>query len=293
MKRWSVLGLVVGIGVLLVLTGRVRAQLPQQNVAGIEKIKPDLYMITGGGGNTAAFVTSKGVVVIDTKVQGWGQPILEKIRTITDKPVTMIINTHTHGDHVGSNSEFPGTVEVVAHENCKASMEKMPLFQAEDRKKYLPARTFGDRLTLLSGAERMELLYFGRGHTGGDTVVVFPALRTAHMGDLFAWKGTPIMDVNNGGSGVAYPKTLAGAVAGLKDVETLIPGHMGVTDMNALREFTEFNQAFLDAVATAYKEGKTIDDAAASLKLPEKFKDYNMSRSKANVAVIYSELNVK
>jgi glyoxylase-like metal-dependent hydrolase (beta-lactamase superfamily II) len=55
------------------------------------------------------FVTANGVVVVDTKNPGWGQPLLEKIKTLTDKPVTMIINTHTHGDHVSGNVEFPAT----------------------------------------------------------------------------------------------------------------------------------------------------------------------------------------
>ena len=92
-------------------------------------MKDNLYVITGGGGNTAAFITEKGVVVVDTKLPGNGPGILEKIKSVTPKPVTMVINTHTHGDHVGSNGAFTGAVEFVAHENCKASMEKMPAFQ--------------------------------------------------------------------------------------------------------------------------------------------------------------------
>src|SRR5918912_605918 len=94
------------------------------NVAEIQKVKDNLYMITGGGGNTAAFVTDAGVVVVDTKLAGWGQAILDKIKSVTDKPVMMIINTHTHGDHTGSNDFFGASVDIVAHENTKANMEK-------------------------------------------------------------------------------------------------------------------------------------------------------------------------
>ena len=95
-------------------------------------------------------------------------------------------------------------VEFVAHENCKASMEKMPAFQSDEGKKFLPGKTFKDTLSLLSGKDKIDLYYFGRGHTSGDTFVVFPALKVMHAGDMFAFsKGLPIIDVTVGGSGPA------------------------------------------------------------------------------------------
>jgi glyoxylase-like metal-dependent hydrolase (beta-lactamase superfamily II) len=110
----------------------------------------------------------------------------------------MVINTHTHGDHVGSNSAFTGNVEFIAQENCKSSMERMPAFQTEEGKRFLPGKTYKEKLSVLSQDERIDLYYFGRGHTGGDSFVVFPALKVMHSGDLFAGKGTPIIDTNNG-----------------------------------------------------------------------------------------------
>ncbi|MCC6987786.1 MAG: MBL fold metallo-hydrolase, partial [Acidobacteria bacterium] len=130
MKRTRVLSSIAAVA-LVALAGRgLLAQQPAAgpNVAGIEKVKDNLYMVTGGGGNTAVFVTAKGVVLVDTKLANWGQAILDKVKTVTDKPVTHIINTHTHGDHVGSNEFFPAAVEVVAHANVAASMAKMPAF---------------------------------------------------------------------------------------------------------------------------------------------------------------------
>jgi len=169
----------------------------------IQKVKDNLYVITGGGGNTAAFITEQGVVIVDTKNPGMGPGILEKVKSVTPRAVTMIINTHTHGDHVGSNSAFTGMVEFVAHENCKTSMEKMPAFQSDEGKKFLPGKTYKDKLSLLSGKDKIDLYYFGRGHTGGDSFVVFPALRVMHSGDMFAFsKGLPFIDTNNGGSGL-------------------------------------------------------------------------------------------
>src|SRR2546425_7430716 len=112
----------------------------------IEKVKDNLYMITGAdptdresfsGGNPGVFITANGVVVVDTKLAGWGQVILDKIKSVTNKPVTTIINTHTHGDHTGSNEAFGATVDFVAHENTRANMEKMDAFKG-DKAQFLP-----------------------------------------------------------------------------------------------------------------------------------------------------------
>jgi glyoxylase-like metal-dependent hydrolase (beta-lactamase superfamily II) len=272
------------------------AQQPQQSQPAaleIQKVKDNLYVITGGGGNTAAFITEKGVVVVDTKLRGNGPGILEKIKSVTPKPVIMVINTHTHGDHVGSNDAFTGAVEFIAHENCKARMETMPAFQSEEGKKFLPGKTYKDKLSLLQGADKIDLYYFGRGHTSGDTFVVFPALKVMHAGDLFAGKAAPIMDTNNGGSGLEYPKTLAKAAAGINGVESVIPGHSTVMTWNDFREYGDFIRDLVDAVGQAKKDGKDAEQAAADIKLPEKYKDYNMGRLKADVTTIYSELNSK
>jgi glyoxylase-like metal-dependent hydrolase (beta-lactamase superfamily II) len=267
-----------------------RPQAPQQAVAAIEKVKENLYVVTGGGGNTAAFITERGVVVVDTKLPQWGRQILDRIRSVTDKPITMIINTHTHGDHVSGNVEFPPEVEVVAHENCKASMEGMPLFQSAENRKFLPRRTYRDKLSLLKGRERIDLYHFGRGHTSGDSIVVFSALGVAHTGDLFANKGLPYIDATNGGSALAYPATLAAAGAKIKGVATVIPGHSAITDWRAFQEYGEFMRAFVDAVRASARAGKGPEEAAAALALPERFKDYRLQRLKEDVAQVYAEV---
>lgn len=289
MKRLAVL-----LGLLTVgAVSMIFAQPPRQTPPALEiqKVKDNLYMITGGGGNTAAFITETGVVIVDTKVQGNGPAILEQVKSVTTKPVTMVINTHTHFDHVGSNNAFTGMVEFVAHENCKASMEKMPAFQSDEGKKYLPSKTFKDTLSLLSGKDKIDLYYFGRGHTSGDTFVVFPALKVMHAGDMYAFtKGLPIIDTNNGGSGLEYPRTLMKAAAGIKGVDTVIPGHSAVTDWSAFKEYGEFLRDFVAAVTQAKKDGKTAEQAVTDLKLPEKYKDYKLGGAKGGVTAIYNEL---
>ena len=292
MKRIVVLGLLIAGGALVVACGMGA----QGNVAEIEQVKDNLYLITGGGGNTAAFVTDGGVVLVDTKNPGWGNAILDKVKTVTDTPVTMIINTHTHGDHVGSNIDLSQPVEVVAHMNTKTNMEKMEPFQTDSGRQYLPSRTYENRLSVLEGDDQIDLYYFGQGHTSGDSVVVFPSLGVAHTGDLFAWKGTPYIDTGNGGSGVAYPRTVLAAADTIQGVDTVIPGHSPVMTWADFREFGEFNRDFLIAVERGKKEGKSAAEAAASLNLPARYADYAMSRgnltsAEQNAEIIYAELD--
>ena len=292
MKRSMVLSAVMGVALVALATRGLVAQQPAAgpNVAGIEKVKDNLYMVTGGGGNTAVFVTANGVVLVDTKLANWGQAIMDKVKTVTDKPVTHIINTHTHGDHVGSNEYFPASVEIVAHANVSLSMAKMPAFADGTKKHAFPDKTYIDKMTVLGGTEAIDLYHFGAAHTNGDTFVVFRNLRTMHGGDAFSAKGLPLLDVNNGGSGVTYPDTLAKAAAGIKGVDTVIPGHSTVMAWQDFVDYGEFNRAVLTAVQAAKKAGKTPEEAAANLVLPEKFKAYVMTRVKDNVATIYKQL---
>jgi glyoxylase-like metal-dependent hydrolase (beta-lactamase superfamily II) len=243
------------------------------------------------GGNTGIFITNSGVVVVDTKLAGWGQPILDKIKTLTDKPVTTIINTHTHGDHTGSNSAFGASVEVVAHENTKTNMQKMDAFKGENAA-FLPKRTFNDKLSLLDGRDRIDLYYFGPGHTNGDAWIVFTAAKVVHAGDLFSGKNAPIIDVSNGGSGLAYPRTLTNAANGLSGVDTIITGHSTTMPFAALKEYAAFNQDFLDWARGEAKAGKSVDEAVAEYKTPEHYRDYTVrpDRLKANVQAVFDEL---
>ncbi len=292
MKRSVILSAVMGVALATLAARGLGAQQPATgpNVAGIEKVKDNLYMVTGGGGNTAVFVTATGVVLVDTKLANWGQAIMDKVKTVTDKPVTHIINTHTHGDHVGSNEFFPASVEIVAHANVSLSMAKMPAFADGTKKQAFPDKTYTDKLTVLSGKDAIDLYYFGAAHTNGDSFVVFRNLRTMHAGDAFASKGMPLLDVNNGGSGVAYPDTLAKVAGGIKNVDTVIPGHSPVMAWQDFVDYGEFNRAVLGAAQAAKKAGKTSDQAAAELVLPAKFKDYVVTRAKDNMAIIYKQL---
>ena len=277
MSRVHVLGILIAIGAASVAARAVQQPPAQQApmVIDVDKVKDNLYVLKGGGGNTAVFVTANGVVVVDAKNPGWGKLILSKIKDLTPKPVTTLINTHTHGDHVSGNVEFPATVDVVTQENTKANMEKMDIFK-QNNGRGMPKKTFKDKMTLMKGADQIDLYYFGPGHTNGDAIVVFPALRTAHIGDLFANKGLPLVDSANGGSVLHYPETLNKVHSGIKNVDTLINGHMPTTTTWAdLKTFAEFNQDFLTWAQGALKSGKTPEQAAAEWKVPAKYVGYS------------------
>jgi glyoxylase-like metal-dependent hydrolase (beta-lactamase superfamily II) len=261
-------------------------------------VADNLYVLSGGGGNSLALITDAGVVLVDTKLAGWGAPMLDAIRGVTDAPVTTIINTHTHGDHTGGNPEFPTVVDIIAHSQTRTHMEKLAAF-AGAGSRFLPNKTFSTTYSILGGIDRIDLHYFGAGHTNGDVVVAFPEKRVAHMGDLFPSKSAPIIDPANGGSGVAYPDTLASAAAALKGTTTIVTGHTpipsgspvrGMTTLRDLQEYAEFTRDFLTAVREAFKAGKTAEEAAAGLALPERYKAYGMDRAAANVRAIYDEL---
>jgi cyclase len=312
MKRSVVLGTLLAVGGLSFVVAAQQAarggggqQAPR--VVEVEKLKENLFVLKGGGGNTAVFVTTNGVVVVDAKNPGWGQPILDKIKELTNKPVTTLINTHTHGDHVSGNVEFPATVDIIVQENTKTNMGKMipnstaadqnvpaqTIFQANNGRG-LPKHTFKDKMTLFNGADEVDLYYFGRGHTNGDAWVLFPSLRTVHAGDIFSGKNVPLLDANNGGSAALIADSLQKGYDSLKNVDTIITGHSTQMSMADLKEYIAFNREFMNDMRAAKKAGKSVDDVAASWKIPAKYSGYaaaDANRLKNNVRLAYAELD--
>ena len=304
MKRTTVLGTLILVGGLTIAVGAAQQPPPQPSVDNltVEKVKDNLFVLRGGGGNTAVFVTATGVTLVDTKNPGWGQPLLDKVKTLTDKPVTRVINTHSHYDHTSGNVAMPATVEIVGHAmtsknlaagNPVTGLGATPNVFKDNPGKGLTTKTFTDKLTIGSGADQINLYYFGPAHTGGDAFVEFAALKVMHVGDTFPNKGMPIMDKSNGGSGVEYANTISKAVAGVPNVDTLINGHTPAQTTPAdMKEFAEFVREFVTTIQAAKKAGKTSDEAAAAWSTPAKYKGYappNADRAKAYAAVIYSE----
>ena len=306
----------IAVLILLVFGGLAASTMAQRDPTAIDiqKVANNLYVVTGGRGTgsssntvsgcTTVFITNEGVVLIDTKLPGFAGAILDKVKSVTPKPVTTIINTHSHGDHTGGNIDFPRTVEVVTHRNTSVNMSRMDAFKGPNGDR-LPRKTFTDRVTLGSGPDTMDLFYFGRGHTNGDAVIVLPALRIAVFGDLFARKRAPLVDAGNGGSAVEYPQTLARAMAGIRNVDSIITGHSSrtigsgasakfepfgpVVKWADLQEYTEFTREFVASAQASMKAGRTVDQAVAEMKLPAKYANYDMANARNDVQRVYEE----
>jgi cyclase len=297
MTRTFVLAALLGSGALsIAIFGQAPPEPSASAIAAtkIERVKENLYVITGSGpsdsfsgGNTVVFMTDEGLTLVDTKLPGFGPTILERIRTVTDKPVIRIINTHAHADHTGNNRFFGANVEIITHENADATMRRAKNLQ--------PRTTYDDKRTIGTGAGEIDLYHFGRGHTDGDTFVVFTALRTMHAGDQFPWKALPFIDAGVGGSVLDHPKTLAAALQTIRDVDTIVGGHMPITTWDDLTEYADFVQDFVTYAARAMKAGKSVDEATAEYQVPPGFKGYSATAApdlsvRTNMQLAYDEL---
>ncbi len=215
------------------------------------KIADDLFSIEGSGGNVAVYLTSEGAIVIDDKFERQHEEILANVKKLTDKPVKYLINTHHHGDHTGGNAKMLGTgVEILLHKNARANMIK-------GKQPGIPRITFADEATLTLGGQEVQAHYFGRGHTNGDAVIVFPARRTIHTGDLMA-NATPLIDYNNGGSVLEYTKTLD-AILKL-DFDTVIPGHGSVQKKSDLQAYRDNFAKLQSAARDQIRQGRSREE---------------------------------
>jgi glyoxylase-like metal-dependent hydrolase (beta-lactamase superfamily II) len=229
----------VGISALVLGSVTVMGQAPQgppgaapgagrggrgaagQTVEKIRLLKPNLYLITGGGANTLVRVTPDGLIVVDTKNPGDENfnRVMEEIRSVSQAPVKFVINTHHHPDHVGNNQKFiDAGATVLASEALKSFMASDPRTKAIPG---APTQTFAKDYTLKFGGAEVRLYSFGRGHTGDDTMVYFPDAKVVMVSDQIT-DGTPIVDFANGGSAANWPKVLDGVLA--LDFDSAIPG---------------------------------------------------------------------
>jgi glyoxylase-like metal-dependent hydrolase (beta-lactamase superfamily II) len=207
-----------------------QAQPPQLT---INKVHDDLYEIEGDGGNVAVLVTSEGVILVDDKFERDHDAIMAKIKSVTPQPVKYVLSTHYHEDHSGGNAKFLPTAEIISTQNARTNILEHK--QSNAGPGVMPARiVFTQETAVFLGGKEVRARYFGRGHTNGDAIIYFPALKTIHTGDLMA--GTsPLIDYNGGGSVVEWTKTLDEAMK--LDFDTVIPGHGAVTNKAGLMAY--------------------------------------------------------
>ena len=222
----------------------------------LNKVKDDLYNIEGDGGNVAVYVTGEGVILVDDKFEQDHENIMAKVKSVTDQPVKYVLSTHHHADHSGGNARFLPTAEIISTANARANIVEHK--QSNAPPGVAPARVvFTDECSVFLGGKEARARYFGRGHTNGDAIIYFPALRTIHTGDLMAGT-TPLIDYPGGGSVVEWIKTLDAAMK--VDFDTVIPGHGPVTNKAGLRAYRNNVEKLRDRAAGLIREGKSQED---------------------------------
>lgn len=234
-----------------VLAGAWVAYTQQQappNPLILNKVKDDLYVIQdNGSGNVAVYITNEGTILVDDKFERNYDGIMEKIKSVTDKPVKYVMSTHHHADHTGNNAKFLETAGIIAHKNNRINL-------VNGKQPGAPRVVFSDEASVFLGGKEVRARYFGRGHTNGDAVIYFPALRIIHTGDLMA--GTsPLIDYNGGGSVKDWTGTLDGVMKEL-DFDTVIPGHGAVTNKAGLLKYRNDVEKLSTQVSSMIRKGQ-------------------------------------
>src|SRR6204780_2168558 len=248
----------ISAGVLFLALGWLAyTQNPPPAKLTINKVKDDLYEIEGDGGNVAVYITDEGVILIDDKFDRDHQSIVDQVKTVTNQPIKYIINTHYHQDHSGGNTQFLPTAEIIS-----TAMARTNIVEHKQQGNVQPPPVSAARITFTTeadvnlGGKEVRAIYMGRGHTNGDAVIYFPALRVLHTGDLMA--GTsPLIDYSGGGSVVEWTKTLDNAMK--LDFDTVIPGHGPITNKAGLMTYRNNVEKLRNRAAGMIHEGKSQD----------------------------------
>jgi cyclase len=245
----------------------------------IERITGDLYMISGEGGNVAVYVTGEGVILVDDMFDRNHADIVAQVTSVTDEPIRYVLNTHQHDDHAGGDLKMLAIADVIAHENVRANLTDIRQPYYEDTPGTpigLPNVTFSDAFTVHLGGAEVRARYLGRGHTNGDAVIYFPALKAIHAGDLFLARrdagatsaadrprGVNIyVDYAQGGRFLEWTDTLDQMLA--LDFEIVIPGHGPVSTRDDVVRFRSDLEAMRRRIAGMIRMGASKDQVVAT-----------------------------
>lgn len=229
------------------------------------KVAGQVYVIEDAttefsGGNVGVSVGPDGIVLIDDKFAPLAPKIEAALRTISDKPVRFIVNTHFHGDHADGNAAFGQKSTVIAHANTRkrliaGSGKDQPPTPAAA----LPVITFEDKLSVHLNGEEIRAIHFPSGHTDTDVVIFFTKSNVVHMGDDFFNGIFPFIDTEGGGS-------VKGLIANLQKLLEQIPadakviaGHGPVGTSKELRAFLTMLKETSGIVEAGIKAHKTAD----------------------------------
>ena len=234
----------------------------------VSKVAGNIYMLEGAGGNIGASVGDDGIVIVDDQYAPLADKIQVALKGITDKPVRFVINTHYHEDHTGGNAIFQKNAPVIAHENVRKRLQEggtagnggsVHIEAKPQPKDALPIITFGHDITVHLNGEDIRALHFPAGHTDGDSIIFFPKANVVHMGDDFVTYGFPFIDVDSGGSINGMIDAVEKVIPQLPPDVKVIPGHGPVSNLDDVRAYLKMLKDTRDAVQSALKQGKTLE----------------------------------
>ncbi|PCJ97923.1 MAG: MBL fold metallo-hydrolase [Flavobacteriaceae bacterium] len=238
----------------------------------IDKLSNDVYMLTGQGGNIGIYVGESHVYMIDDQFDRLSDKINAAIKTITDKPISVLVNTHMHGDHTGGNAKFnTNNTTVVAHTNVRKRMQanlKKDLdankIDAEHYEKMLPEVTFSDDITFYDGDETIMVFHVHNAHTDGDVMIYFLNNNVIHMGDTYFAGRFPYIDLNNGGNAEGYINAHKKALLVINDETKIIPGHGSSSNKKELEIYMTMLADIKIKVLADVDAGKTLAQVQAN-----------------------------
>ena len=249
--------------------GQGRGAQPVQ----FKKISDRLFEIAGGrGAQGGAYIGDNGVLIIDAKSDKQSvDQVIKGIRQITDKPIKYLVSTHSDGDHISGNRYFPATVTFVAHENCRKEYfhprrNGTPSEWARpELSPFVPSITFSDKMDIYLGSKKVELRYFGVGHTTGDIVVYFPEEKTAFIGDQIFLTRPQLIHSYKGGNSIEHVKTLTKMLKTI-DAEKFCSGHSETADRQGIRKHIDQMKKRQEKVKTLIEERKSLEEIKSEFK---------------------------
>ena len=265
----------------------------------VEKLTDRVYVLKGQGGNIGLFIGDDCVFMIDDQFAPLSKKIQAAIKTITDKPVTYLINTHWHGDHTGGNANFQkeGAI-IVSHENVRKRMSVDQIVRGEKRlaspEEALPVITFSEDMQFYMNKEPILITHVHNAHTDGDVLVYFVNSNVLHVGDAYFQGKFPYIDIDSGGSIDGYIKGIK-TIMRITDTTTkIIPGHGKVTTKEELKEYLEMLEDLKTQIFKEIEKGASLKDVKNNAKITEKYKGYNgwITEDKIKEA-IYKSLKIK
>jgi cyclase len=232
-----------------------------------KKISDKLFEIIGGrGAQGGAYIGDDVVLVIDAKMDKASvDQVIEGIKKITDKPIKYLVNTHGDGDHIAGNRYFPKTVTIIAHENCRKDFflpgrnGAASEWSKPELVSFVPSLTFSEKMNIYLGSKKVELWYFGVGHTTGDTVVYFPEEKTAFIGDQIFLTRAQLIHSYKGGDSFEHVKTLT-KMLDMIDAEKFCSGHSEMTNRAGIENHIDRMKKRQEKIRALIEKGKSTEE---------------------------------